>query len=194
MTTATRYDCVETFDPEILDQCRALDRIGYDAAYQKDLELETALFRKNPRSRVIARHEGELIGYIEMLPVTTEAFERFLNTRDQVFDQLIEPAFISPWIKGKPVDIYGSSAVVRSDHQHNLIYPGLLNTLFGAFRDLEREGYQLGRYGTTAVSIAGVRVCEQMWGLKPLFPIAGGNVYRSEMRTIMAYFDRYLGA
>ena len=108
MTAATRYDCIKPFDPEIPDQCRALDRIVCDAACQKDLELETALFRKN-------------------------------------------------------------------------------------LRELESEGYRIGRFGVTAVSKAGEKAAKEMSGLTVSHEVPGGIAMVSRSEAYRAFPDNYLG-
>ncbi len=193
MTTAVEFQILKDFDPTILEACRRLDKLVYAAEFIKDIELETALIRKNPRSRIVVWHDSRVIGYREFLPLTTEAFDLFLNTHDQVFDLLIKPDFISPWIKSVPVDLYGSSAVIHPDYQHKLINVSMQQAEFLALRELESEGYQIGRFGGTAVSKGGEKTAKEMAGLEASHEVPGGIAMVSSGKAYMAHLDRYLG-
>ena len=193
MTKAVEFQTMKAFDATILDECRKLDKMVYGEQFIKDIELETALIKKNPRTRVITWHDKRVIGYREFFPLTSEAFDLFLDTRDQVFDLLIKPDFISPWIKGVPVDVYGSSAVLHPDYQHLLINVSMLRAVFLCYRELEQEGFQIGRYGATAVSKGGEKTAKEMWGLNNLHEVPGGIAMVNDGKAVMAFLDSYFG-
>lgn len=191
-TTAVEFQTMKVFDRHILDECRKLDGLVYGPQFIKDIELETALIKKNPRSRIITWHEKRVIGYSEYLPLTTEDFDLFLNTHDRVFDLLIEPDFISPWIKDVPVDLYGSSVVIHPDYQHLLIVVSMLRAMFLSLREIECEGFQIGRYGGTAVSKGGEKTAREMIGLTVSHEVPGGIAMVSNGKAVMAFLDSYL--
>ncbi len=193
MTEAARIQVLKEFDLEIIHQCRALDQLVYSEKYQSTLEWELPQIKKNPRSRVVAWHGDELIGYAEYIPLTVAAFDKFLTTRDTVFDLLLEEEFISPWIKGTPVDIYLASMVARPDYQSKGISLVLLRGLLVALRELKAEGYVLGRMGGTGVSVAGVHVGETLLGIGYSHDVAGGVATLGAADDVVNYLTDYLG-
>lgn len=193
MGKAAEIEILKTYDPVILEKCRQLDRRVYKEEYIVEFAEESAIVQRNPRSRIICWYKGELVGYYEYTPLTTEAFDTFLHTRDQLFDLLITEDSISPWIKGQPVDIYVGSIVVSPDFQGKMISLVLMRGFLQSMRELEQEGYRIGRIGGTGVSSGGVYSMKTYLDGKILHEVPGGTAMACDSSTAIARLDEYVG-
>ena len=193
MADEARIEILRVFVPELIEQCRALDRLVYDEKYQSTAEWENPQIKKNPRSRVVADHVVALVGYLEYIPVTAAAFEQFLSTRESVFDLLLTEASIAEWSKTQPVDIYIASMVVRPDYQSKGISMVLLRGLLQALTELKSEGHLLGRIGATGVSVPGRRFVHTMLGMQYSHDVPGGVAGLGDASSTIQYLDEYLG-
>lgn len=193
MGKAAQIQILRDFEPEIIAKCWELDKKVYKAEYVSSLDHEGLIIKRNPRSRVVVWYQGDLIAYYEYLPFTPAAFEIFLNCKDQVFDLTFEADYISPWLKDQPVDVYVSSIVVSPDHQGKMISMVLMRGLLMALRELENEGYQLGRMGGTGVSSGGVYSLKTYLDMAVLFEVPGGTAMAGTCQDAIARLDEYVG-
>lgn len=193
MGKAAQIQILRNFEPEIIAKCWELDKKVYKSEYVTDLEHEDAIIKRNPRSRIVVWYQGELIAYYEYLPFTTESFDNFLNCKDKVFDLTFEPDFIAPWSKEQPVDVYVSSIVVSPDFQGKMISMVLMRGLLMALRELEQEGYKLGRMGGTGVSSGGVYSLKTYLDMDVLFEVPGGTAMAGTCQEAIARLDEYVG-
>jgi len=193
MADKAQIEILKHFNPALIEQCRALDRLVYDEKYQSTAEWETPQIKRNPRSRVLARHVGVLVGYLEYIPLTTAAFDQFVATRETVFDLLLTENSIAAWSQSKPVDIYIASMVVRPDYQSKGISMVLLQGLLIALTELKSEGYLLGRIGATGVSVPGRRFVQTMLGIPYAHDVPGGVAGVGDVNATIRYLDEYLG-
>ena len=76
MTDVARIEIVREFDLALIGRCRALDAVVYDEKYQTEEAAELRQIRKNPRSRVVAHYQGDVVGYIEFIPLTPAVVEK----------------------------------------------------------------------------------------------------------------------
>jgi GNAT superfamily N-acetyltransferase len=193
MADEAQIQILKHFDSTLIERCRGLDRLVYDEKYQSTAEWENPQIAKNPRSRVLAHHLGELVGYVEYIPLTVAAFDQFLATRETVFDLLLTEQSIAQWSQSTPVDIYISSMVVRPDYQSKGISMVLLQGLLRALTELHDEGYLLGRIGATGVSVPGRRFVHTMLGIPYSHDVPGGVAGLGDAQATMRYLDEYLG-
>ena len=192
MTDVARIEIVREFDLALIGRCRALDAVVYDEKYQTDEAAELRQIRKNPRSRVVAHYQGDVVGYIEFIPLTPAGFELFLNTRDSVFDLHITEHLVSPWRRDVAVDVYIASMVVRPDVQSKGISMVLLQGFYQALAALQAEGHRLGRIGATGVSVPGRRFVETMMGLPLAHAVPGGVAGVGMADDVVRYLADYL--
>jgi GNAT superfamily N-acetyltransferase len=192
MTEPAQVHLLRDFDVSIIGACRALDALVYPPQYLTEETAELAQIQANPRSRVVATYAGQVVGYIEYIPLTTAGFELFLATREQVFDLLIAPALVSPWRTDTPVDIYIASMVVHPSMQSKGISMVLLQGLMQALKSLTMEGYLLGRLGGTAVSVPGRRFQETMLGVSASHEVPGGIAGLGDANHVLRYLSEYL--
>ena len=192
MTESAQIHLLDSFDVKAIAACRALDAVVYSPQYLTEETAELAQIKANPRSRVVATYAGAVVGYIEYIPLTPAGFNLFLETRDRVFDLLIEPSLVSPWRADNAVDIYIASMVVHPDMQSKGISMVLLQGLMQALKSLTAEGFPLGRIGGTAVSVPGRRFLETMLGLTPIHEVPGGVAGLGDAKHVLGYLSEYL--
>jgi len=192
MIESAQIHLLRSFDAPLIAACRALDAVVYAPQYLTEEAAELAQIKANPRSRVVATYAGEVVGYLEYIPLTRPGFDLFLTTRDRVFDLLIDATLVSPWRAETAVDIYIASMVVHPSMQSKGISMVLLQGLLQALQSLETEGLLLGRMGGTAVSVPGRRFLETMLGLVPVHEVPGGVAGLGEAQHVLAYLSEYL--
>jgi hypothetical protein len=192
MSDEAQIQILREFDPVVIAQCRALDAMVYDAKYQMGERDELRQIRANPRSRVVARYQDELVGYLEFIPLTEQGFDAFLGARDAVFDLQLDAEMVSPWHHDRPVDLYLASMVVSREFQSKGVTLPLLRGLYLALKELRAEGRRLGRVGATGVSVAGRRFLHTMLGMQDLHEVPGGLAAIGWADDVVEYLAGYL--
>lgn len=193
MAQPVQIQLMREYDEALLRQCIELDNQVYAQEWDMDFGEESAILKANPRSRVLAYYEGELIGYYSYQPLTEEAFELFLNCRDDAFEHKITPAHIAPWSTEKPTDLYIGSIVVSPKMQGKMISLVLMRGLLRGLRELEAEGRRIGRVGGTGVSSGGVYSLQNFLDMRVSHEVPGGTAMVGDGAAAMARLDEYVG-
>ena len=154
-----------------MKKCVELYDIVFPPKYHIDFERFEEIAKKNPRLKALCWLGDELAGYIHYYPLTTAAYDRFLAS-EELFDMTISPDDIMLYEKGHVHDIFIPSIVLNPKHQGKMLGLVLMRGLMLGLKELQSEGYKLGRLGATAYTDAGMYQLKTYMGLEVVRLIA----------------------
>jgi len=160
-----RIELVKQYNEEVLKKCVELYEIVFPSKYHMEFEHFEEINKKNPRLRAHCWLGDELAGYIHYYPLTTAAYDRFLNS-EELFDTTITAEDImAEYDKNHVHDIFIPSIVLNPIHQGKMLGLVLMRGLMLGIKELQSEGYKFGRLGATAYTDAGMHQLRTYMGL-----------------------------
>jgi GNAT superfamily N-acetyltransferase len=171
---AMRVVIGEDFEPH-LENMITLDREVLPEVYVTSEEKLRDRFEANPHSFVAlisepapsqeSEQSGELLGYVNLFPITEEA-KRELLAGDLPNDIEMTGEHVNAWSEESPTDLYVITVAVSPHVQGGQVTKRLVQELKRFLRTQRDEGFRVGRVYTSVVTGAGERFMGRL-GFKP---------------------------
>src|SRR5579884_1610554 len=104
-------------------------------------ETRISWMERNPDIFYVVKDEGQIMGYLSVIPMRRELIERVL--RDEVLMQDVKPDDILPFVPGVPIDVYLMTMVVRPSlgmSEKRAYGARLISGLMSTFIELGHKG------------------------------------------------------
>ncbi|NHC42150.1 hypothetical protein G6549_19655 [Bacillus sp. MM2020_1] len=137
-----------------------LDQKLYPGAWQVEIAFVERLLERNKSVYKIVEENGELKGYISLIPLDKRTYDQLL------FGQIDESKICHhalAYKKGKEVYIYFSSIIVDIFHENRKKYSrALILELLNWIEEIQETGVVIKEFGMIAITDAGNRICQSM--------------------------------
>ena len=199
-----RIELAKKYDADVMKKCVELYNIVFPPKYHMDFVRFEEIAQKNPRLKSLCWLGDELAGYIHYYPLTTAAYDRFLAS-EELFDMTICAEDIMQYEKGHVHDMFIPSIVMNPIHQGKMLGLVLMRGLMLGLKDLQADGYKLGRLGATAYTDAGMHQLKAYMGLEVVRTISGQETFdgfaqtfqdvavTGQCETAIRIIDEYMG-
>ncbi len=162
-----------------------LDQKLYPGAWQVESAFVERLLDRNKRVYKIVEENGELKGYISLIPLDKRTYDQLLL--GQIDESKICHHALA-YKKGKEVYIYFSSIIVDIFHTNRKKYSrALILELLNWIEEIQETGVVIKEFGMIAITDAGNRICQSI-GFKKAWEVKEHgetyNVYKGTIEVV----------
>jgi hypothetical protein len=144
----------------MIRQAVAIDTEVYKEDFRGIYETCVGWWKRNPDIYIMMTEEetGEVIGYINMMPVSSECYDRLRSGKS--LDTEIPVSEIEIYDAPGTFSMYLSSIAIRSDRQGTQAFHILMDGFASHIKELASRWIIFSRIVGDAVSSKGCKVCE----------------------------------
>lgn len=170
-----------------IDEIYDLDKTFFDKKYLWKKDIQKKLFKKNRDSVIGIIDNGDLIGYINFLPISKDKYNE-IKKSNKIIDNYKEKDII-PYSKEKKNYITINSVVILKKYQNTKVIKLLTDNFKKSLKKLNKMGYTIGGINTTAISLDGRKFADEL-GFKRYKKLEDGNLlYTCENNYLKSYLD-----
>ncbi len=169
------WEITHKVDDETLKALLSLDKQAFSGKDIGSFERCKAWLKVNDKIYTVLKLGGKTIGYINFVPLTNDAFEKFSSGELKDFD--LTPNDILPFSLGEELNCLFMSIVIKQEFRDGEAIKRLTNAFKEFLERLKEEGVRIRRILQDCVSIDGIKFALYFFGANHLRNSLNGKLY-----------------